>query len=119
MFGERFFELRFGAGGETRTLMRSEPRQILSLVRIPISPLRQFAAKLSGHIRGSWCARQPGDILQWFEWGSPKPPKRANKTGLLALSKSVLPNAKPCYTMTKPVQNWQAQAVRPPADLTP
>ena len=29
-----------GAGGETRTLMRSEPRQILSLVRIPISPLR-------------------------------------------------------------------------------
>src|ERR1043166_9500733 len=31
---------KLGAGGETRTLMRSEPRQILSLVRIPISPLR-------------------------------------------------------------------------------
>ena len=29
-----------GAGGRTRTDMRSEPRQILSLVRIPISPLR-------------------------------------------------------------------------------
>jgi hypothetical protein len=32
----------FGAGGRTRTDMRSEPRQILSLVRIPISPLRHF-----------------------------------------------------------------------------
>ena len=31
----------FGAGGRTRTDMRSEPRQILSLVRIPISPLRR------------------------------------------------------------------------------
>jgi len=31
---------RNGAGGRTRTDMRSEPRQILSLVRIPISPLR-------------------------------------------------------------------------------
>jgi hypothetical protein len=30
-----------GAGGRTRTDMRSEPRQILSLVRIPISPLRR------------------------------------------------------------------------------
>ena len=35
----------FGAGGRTRTDMRSEPRQILSLVRIPISPLR-----LVGHV---------------------------------------------------------------------
>ena len=34
-----------GAGGRTRTDMRSEPRQILSLVRIPISPLR-----LLGHV---------------------------------------------------------------------
>ena len=34
---------KVGAGGETRTLMRSEPRQILSLVRIPISPLRLSA----------------------------------------------------------------------------
>ena len=32
---------RYGAGGRTRTDMRSEPRQILSLVRIPISPLRR------------------------------------------------------------------------------
>src|SRR5581483_12226315 len=39
----------FGAGGETRTLMRSEPRQILSLVRIPISLLRQ--SPRGGHIR--------------------------------------------------------------------
>ncbi len=29
-----------GAGGRTRTDMSSEARQILSLVRIPISPLR-------------------------------------------------------------------------------
>ena len=36
----RLFELA-GAGGRTRTDMRSEPRQILSLVRIPISPLRR------------------------------------------------------------------------------
>ena len=35
----------YGAGGRTRTDMRSEPRQILSLVRIPISPLR-----LLGHV---------------------------------------------------------------------
>ena len=34
-----------GAGGRTRTDMRSEPRQILSLVRIPISPLRQEEPK--------------------------------------------------------------------------
>ena len=34
-----------GAGGRTRTDMRSEPRQILSLVRIPISPLRRL-----GHV---------------------------------------------------------------------
>jgi hypothetical protein len=32
---------RYGAGGRTRTDTRSEPRQILSLVRIPISPLRR------------------------------------------------------------------------------
>ena len=36
----RVFEIA-GAGGRTRTDMRSEPRQILSLVRIPISPLRR------------------------------------------------------------------------------
>ena len=30
-----------GAGGRTRTDMSSEARQILSLVRIPISPLRR------------------------------------------------------------------------------
>src|SRR5437899_8703013 len=50
-----------GAGGETRTLMRSEPRQILSLVRIPISPLRPFfetAIDASRHIRGSQYGRQ-------------------------------------------------------------
>jgi hypothetical protein len=34
-------EIGLGAGGRTRTDMRSEPRQILSLVRIPISPLRR------------------------------------------------------------------------------
>src|SRR6266508_4881513 len=38
-----------GAGGETRTLMRSEPRQILSLVRIPISPLR-LRCSLDGQV---------------------------------------------------------------------
>ena len=32
---------RSGAGGRTRTDMSSEARQILSLVRIPISPLRR------------------------------------------------------------------------------
>ena len=31
----------YGAGGRTRTDMSSEARQILSLVRIPISPLRR------------------------------------------------------------------------------
>ena len=36
-----FFEnLEAGTGGRTRTDMGSESRQILSLVRIPISPLR-------------------------------------------------------------------------------
>ena len=33
----------YGAGGRTRTDMSSEARQILSLVRIPISPLRLLA----------------------------------------------------------------------------
>src|SRR5687767_14491656 len=37
----KFVIKRGGAGGRTRTDMRSEPRQILSLVRIPISPLRR------------------------------------------------------------------------------
>src|SRR5687768_11997337 len=50
-----------GAGGETRTLMRSEPRQILSLVRIPISPLRLVRDRFStasGHIRETPLSRQ-------------------------------------------------------------
>src|SRR5882724_2421424 len=38
-----------------------------------------------------------------------KPPKRANKTALPASSKSVLPNANPCYTMAKPVEDWPPQ----------
>ena len=42
-FSDSIVDTDLGAGGETRTLMRSEPRQILSLVRIPISPLRLFA----------------------------------------------------------------------------
>src|SRR5688572_9710661 len=78
-----------GAGGETRTLMRSEPRQILSLVRIPISPLRLLRGRFwtaSGHIRETGAYRQ----LEPAAYGcSPRIPLNPQNLGLLVVKKLV------------------------------
>src|SRR5438552_10948688 len=78
-----------GAGGETRTLMRSEPRQILSLVRIPISPLRlssEGPIDASRHIRGSQYGRQLRTLL---ETATSLKPTKSSKSSALPPQKNV------------------------------
>ena len=55
-----------GAGGRTRTDMSSEARQILSLVRIPISPLRRVSHVII-EVESSTVKRFPGLFLQLFD----------------------------------------------------
>lgn len=105
----------YGAGGETRTLMSVTSPDFESGAYTNFATPAACGSSCQVILEAGSLSRQPKGHAFSRQVRVAKPPKRANKTALPASSKSVLPNANPCYTIAKPVEDWPLSVFTSPA----